>query len=133
MSNKINSNVELDKKIEPVFDYGNITDRDKFVVEEVINLLEKRIGVPTNMIVEELKLLFKIVSIPMMKIDDSLWYKFTKDEKLGISIQGFRETVDEKGKKIKIPHISFSSDLDYLDKFIEKVIKTGDNIKKLQK
>ena len=52
---KIKSNVETDKEIEPLFDYGDITDRDKSVVEEVINLLQARPGVPSEMVIAELK------------------------------------------------------------------------------
>ena len=118
---KIKSNVETDKDIEPLFDYGDITERDKSVVEEVINLLQQRPGIPTNMVIAELKERFKLVTIPMMKIEDSLWHQMTKDEKLGMSMQGFRETNDKDGEKIRIPHIGFSADLDYLDEFINRL------------
>jgi hypothetical protein len=51
----------------------------------------------------------------------------TKDERLGQSVQGFRQaTVD--GKKIRIPHIGFSADLDYLDEFINRIANKVKNI-----
>ena len=37
------------------------------------------------------------------------------------SMQGYRETSDKDGNKIRIPHIGFSADLDYLDEFINRL------------
>jgi hypothetical protein len=120
---KIKSNVETDKEIEPLFDYGDITDRDKSVVEEVINLLQARPGVPSEMVIAELKEKFQLVQIPMMKVEDSVWHQLTKDERIGQSMQGFRQTTDDEGNKIRIPHIGFSADLDYLDEFVNRLAK----------
>ena len=120
---KIKSNVETDKDIEPLFDYGDITDRDKSVVEEVINLFQARPGVPSEMVIAELKEKFQLVTIPMMKVEDSVWHQLTKDERIGQSMQGFRQTTDENGDKIRIPHIGFSADLDYLDEFVNRLAK----------
>jgi len=108
---------------ESLFDYGDITDRDKDVVKEVISLIEARPGVPGNMIVAELKEKFEIVSVPMMKLEDSIWHQLTKDEKIGFSMQGFRQTTDKDGNKLRIPHIGFSADLDYLDEFTNRLAK----------
>jgi len=120
---KIKSNVETDKEIEPLFDYGDITDRDKSVVEEVINLLQARPGVPSEMVIAEIKERFQLVTIPMMKVEDTVWHQLTKDERLGQSMQGFRQTTDSEGNKIRIPHIGFSADLDYLDEFVNRLAK----------
>lgn len=120
---KIKSNVETEKDIEPLFDYGDITDRDKSVVEEVITLLEARPGVPSEMVIAEMKEKFQLVTIPMMKVEDSVWHQLTKDERIGQSMQGFRQTTDENGDKIRIPHIGFSADLDYLDEFVNRLAK----------
>ena len=120
---KIKSNVETDKEIEPLFDYGDITDRDKSVVEEVINLFQARPGVPSEMVIAELKEKFQLVQIPMMKVEDSVWHQLTKDERIGQSMQGFRQTTDDEGNKIRIPHIGFSADLDYLDEFVNRLAK----------
>ena len=118
---KIKSNVETEKDIEPLFDYGDITDRDKSVVEEVINLLQARPGVPSEMVIAELKEKFQLVTVPMMKVEDSVWHQLTKDERIGQSMQGFRQTTDNEGNKIRIPHIGFSADLDYLDEFVNRL------------
>ena len=125
---KLKSNVD-GTSIDGLFDYGSITDRDKRVVEEVITLIRQRQGVPNDMIVEELKTKFELVEIPMKKIEDSVWGQLTKDERLGQSIQGFRQTTDESGKKFRIPHVGFSADLDYLDEFVNRLVKKVENIK----
>jgi hypothetical protein len=119
---KINSNKENKKEIEPTFCYGDITERDKQIVEEIINLLEQRKDVPIQNIIEELEQKFQIKKIPILDYKESLFYSFVKDMNLSFSVQGYRETFDKNGKKIKIPHIGFSSDIDYLDDFLKKLI-----------
>ena len=104
-----------------LFDYGDITERDKSVVEEVISLFEARPGVPSEMVVAELKEKFELVQIPMMKVEDSVWHQLTKDERIGQTMQGFRQTTDKDGNKIRIPHIGFSADLDYLEEFVNRL------------
>ena len=112
------------------YDYGNISDNDKIVVREIIDFLRSREGVPTSMIIEEMNRRFELVDIPMKKIEDSVWGQLTKDERLGQSIQGFRNSNDEKGNPIRIPHVGFSADLDYLDEFVNRLIKKVEGIKK---
>jgi hypothetical protein len=53
----------------------------------------------------------------------------TKDERLGQSVQGFRQSTDENGEKIRIPHVGFSADLDYLDEFVNRLVKKIEGIK----
>ena len=115
--------------IEGVFDYGSITERDKKLIEEVIKLMRERPGVPSDMIAEELKQKFELEEVPMKKIEDSVWGQLTKDERLGQSVQGFRQTTDENGQKIRIPHVGFSADLDYLDEFVNRLVKKIEGIK----
>ena len=64
----------------------------------------------------------------MKKIEDTVWGQLTKGEKLGASIQGYRE-ITEDGKRIRIPHIGFSADLDYLDEFLNRIVKKVNKIK----
>ena len=117
----LRSNTEPEKTINGLYDYGDVTDRDKQVIGEVIELIENRPGVPGEMIVAELKEKFQLVTIPMMKVEDSVWHQLTKDERIGQSIQGFRQTTDKDGNKIRIPHIGFSADLDFLDEFVNRL------------
>ena len=70
-----------------------------------------------------------MVEIPMQSIEDSVWGQMTKDERLGQSIQGYRQQSDKDGNKIRIPHIGFSADLDYLDDFINRIVKKVESIK----
>ena len=118
--NKVKSNVD-GSDIEPLFDYGDITERDKSVINEVISLIESRPGVPGEMLVAELKTKFQLVTVPMMKLEDSVWHQLTKDERIGASMQGYRESNDKDGNRIRIPHIGFSADLDYLDEFVNRL------------
>ena len=105
-----------------VYDYGSISDSDKIVVKEIIDLMRDRGDVPCSMFAEELKTRFELVEIPMKKIEDSVWGQLTKDERLGQSIQGFRQSTDENGKKVRVPHVGFSADLDYLDEFVNRLV-----------
>jgi hypothetical protein len=115
--------------IEGLYDYGSISDGDKAVVNEIIKLLRERKGVPSEMVVEELKTKFDLVEVPMKKIEDTVWGQLTKDERIGQSVQGFRQSIDENGNKIRIPHIGFSADLDYLDGFLNRLIQKAQEIK----
>jgi len=115
--------------IKPTFDYGDITERDKDVVMEIIRLLRERENIPYDMIIEEMKIKFQLEEIPMQDISHSVWGQMTKDERIGQSIQGFRMATDENGKKIKIPHVGFSADLDYLNEFIQRLVKKIGQIK----
>ena len=119
---KIASNM-TGEAIEGNYDYGDITDSDKKVVTEIIDLMRQRGDVPCSMFAEELKTRFQMVEIPMKSIEDSVWGQLTKDERIGQSVQGYRQATDEKGEKIRIPHVGFSADLDYLDEFINRLVK----------
>ena len=111
------------------YDYGNITERDKKLVNEIIDLMRDRSEVPCSIFAEELKTRFQLVEIPMKKIEDSVWGQLTKDERLGQSVQGFRQSTDENGKKIRIPHVGFSADLDYLDEFVNRLVNKIEGLK----
>jgi len=115
-------------ELETKYDYGNITDNDKKVVKEIIDFLRSREQVPISMVIEELKTRFELVEVPMKKIEDSVWGQLTKDEKLGQSVQGFKLTTED-GKKVRIPHIGFSADLNYLDEFVNRLVKKIEGIK----
>ena len=128
VNGKLASNM-TGEAIQGVYDYGNISDSDKAVVNEVIKLLRERKGIPSEMVIEELKTKFDLVEIPMKKIEDTVWGQLTKDERIGASIQGFRETKDENGNRLRIPHIGFSADLDYLDGFLNRLIQKASKIK----
>jgi len=125
---KVASNM-TGEAIDGLYDYGNITDSDKLLVKEIIDLLRERDQVPCGMFAEELKTKFQLVEIPIKKIEDSVWGQLTKDERLGQSIQGFRQATDENGEKVRIPHVGFSADLDYLDEFVNRLVKKIEGIK----
>ena len=127
MANKIIG--QAGEAIEPNYDYGDIKQRDKEVVLEIIKWLRERNGVPVDMLIEELKIKFQLEEVPMKKVEETVWGQLTKGEKLGASIQGYREITDKDGKRLRIPHIGFSADLDYLDEFVNRLIKKAQEIK----
>ena len=128
VNGKVASNM-TGEAIEGNYDYGNITESDKRVVKEIIDLMRSRDQVPCGMFAEELKNKFQLVEIPMKKIEDSVWGQLTKDERLGMSMQGFRQATDKDGNPIRIPHVGFSADLDYLDEFVNRLVKKIEDIK----
>ena len=112
------------------FHTDDITIRDKEVVEEVIKLLNQRENIPISIIIKELKIKFNLESIPELNIENTLWWKLTKDEpKLKPSIQGYKVINSDNGEKLKIPHLGFSVGLDDLNNFTLNLIK---KIKKLK-
>ena len=72
VNGKVASNM-TGEAITGVFDYGNITDSDKVIVREIIDLMRDRGQVPCSMFAEELKTKFNLVEIPMKSIEDSVW------------------------------------------------------------
>ena len=104
------------------YDFDKIGDLEKQFVENVIEFMSSKNDVDMDTLILEMKHRYKIDKIPMKKIEDSLWYQFTKNEKIGANISGFRQTLED-GKQIRIPHVHFSSDLDYLDDMINRIIE----------
>jgi hypothetical protein len=124
----ITSNI-TGEDITPTFDYGSLTNRDKEVAREIIHIMLRKENMPLPTIIAEINQSFQLEEIPMAKIEDTLWHQLTKDEQLGPSIQGFRESVDANGNKIRIPHIGFSADLDYLDDFLNRIVQKVNALK----
>jgi hypothetical protein len=112
--------------------YEDITADTKKAVEDIIEILKDRTnrGIPIDLICEELLQKFKIEEIPMMDEKSTLWYELTKDEKIGKSYQGYK-IISKDGKKIKIPHIAFSGDLDMLEDFAIRLLRKLKDIPKV--
>ena len=116
------------------FDYGQIDDPKKFplikeTADEIIKKLRETKDLPLEQTINQLEIQFGLENIPSMKLEESLWHQLTKDEYLGQSIQGYRITMKDDGtSKLRIPHIGFSSDLDYLDGFINRLIDKLENM-----
>ena len=121
-----------EKKLITPLSYEDITADTKKAVEDIIEILKDRTnkGIPIDLICEELLQLFKIENIPMMDEKNTLWYELTKDEKIGKSYQGYK-IVSKDGKKLKIPHIAFSGDLDQLEDFTIRLLRKLKDIPKV--
>jgi hypothetical protein len=128
---KIISNTTGENLVQP-FDYGELdTEKGTYIkkiIEEVINQIKQNSNKNISELIKHLQYKFNLKDIPSAKIEDTLWYKLTEGEHLGQNIQGFKITSDDKGNKKKIPHIGFSSDLDYLDGFINRLILKLENL-----
>ena len=126
---KIKSKV-TGENVETFYDYDTVTARDKKVVEEVLRQLsdleEKK--VPSVTIKEKIKQDFKIEEVSMVSIEESIFWKFAKDYKLGVNIQGWRNTTIDN-KPAKMPMIVLSADLDYLNMFVENILTEASNLK----
>ena len=124
-------NLKKTKLITPL-SYEDITADTKKAVEDIIEILKDRTnkGIPIDFICEELLQKFKIEEIPMMDEKSTLWYELTKDEKIGKSYQGYK-IISKDGKKIKIPHIAFSGDLDMLEDFVIRLLRKLKDIPKV--
>ena len=81
------------------------------------------LNIPIEITIAQIKSNFKLEKIKEIQIKDSLFFSVLGNEKLGVTIQGYREEYNEKGEKIKIPHISFSVDIDYFDNILKKLIE----------
>jgi hypothetical protein len=121
------------EEIQPVFNYGSVTKEHKEAVQEVISILEDRttLGMDISMIVAELKQKFNIEEVPIFDVKKSKWYNYTRDERIGASIQGWRLDKDENGNSIRVPFIGMGADLDYLDEMLDRIIKKHEESKNI--
>jgi len=112
-------------------DHFDPTTQEKKVAEDILNLLKEdgAKNIPLKFTVTKIQENYKLKELPTLEIENSLWHGFTKDEKLGQSIQGYR-TSTINGEKIRIPYLSFGADLDYLNEMIARFITRINNIKK---
>jgi hypothetical protein len=124
-------NLKEPKLITPL-SYEDISADTKKAVVDIIEILKDRTnqGISIDLVCEELLQKFKIEEIPMMDEKSTLWYDLTKDEKIGKSYQGYK-IISKDGKKIKIPHIAFSGDLDMLEDFAIRLLRKLKDIQKV--
>tara|TARA_A100001037_G_C15123597_1_gene625080 strand:- start:1940 stop:2335 length:396 start_codon:yes stop_codon:yes gene_type:complete len=111
-------------------DHEDLSDRDKKVAEDILEKIKQNQShnIPLKHTISQIKENYKLAEIPLMSIEDSLWHEFTKDEKIGANIQGYT-TTERDGKRIRIPHIHFSADLDYLNDMIRRIITRINNLR----
>lgn len=104
-------------------DHEDITERDKKIAEDILEKIKENQShnLPLKHTLSQIKQSYKLEKVPLMSVENSLWYEFTKDEKLGANIQGYT-TAEKDGKKIRIPHVHFSADLDYLNDMMSRII-----------
>jgi uncharacterized protein YdiU (UPF0061 family) len=124
---KITSN-KSGEGIEEKLSFATLTKRDKKLIEEVIELLQENQNSSVKEIKKRIEQKFKISEIPMMEYEESLWHQLTKNENIGMSVQGYREITEKDGTKLRIPHVHFSTDLDYLDELVKRMFTTIRNL-----
>jgi len=111
-------------------DHFEPTKQEKKIAEDIINTIvdDASKDIPLKFTITRIQESYKLKEVPMLSLENSLWHQFTKDEKIGQSIQGYRTQVIE-GKSIRIPYIAFGADLDYLDEMIRRIITRINNLK----
>jgi ribosomal protein S3AE len=124
----LTSNVTNKPLDEEVFSAIDTTDDQKKAIRSVLQHIKNRKGIPLDIVLQEIQQQYSLEDIPEMNIEESVWYQLTKNERIGFQQQGFRVDIIN-GKRVKIPHLSFSSDLDYLDNMINRIIEKIKNIK----
>lgn len=118
----------MSKNKKLLYDYDEVTEKDKQTVEEVLYQLELYKDVPLNVSLEKIKTNFKIKEIPKMKVDEGLFYDLFKDENLGVAVQGFTRKKDKNGNEYDVPFLSFNADKEYLDDMMERTITKLKNL-----
>ena len=115
--------------IQPLFDYNSIDDYTKLAIRDIVDILEND-NIDKKRSIDVIKHKFQLEEIPEYDVGKSLWKNMMYEFKLGESIQGWKIIEDDKGKKLKIPVISFTGELDYLDDVMKKLIARINMIKK---
>ena len=111
-------------------DHFEPTKLEKKVAEDILNTIvgDNSKQIPLKFTISRIQESYKLKEVPILSLENSLWHQFTKDEKIGQSIQGYRTQVID-GKSIRVPHIAFGADLDYLDEMIRRIITRINNLK----
>ena len=118
------------ESIKTFFDYDTISNRDKEVVETVLNQIDdlKEKNLPDNIIKEKIIQDFKIKQVPLVDYKKSLFWKYAKDKNLGVTQQGYRNTL-VNNEPARMPILNFTADLDYLDAWVEEILTEASNLK----
>ena len=104
------------------FDFGDIKDDQKKAIEEAIKYLQEK-GVDKGTL-EDLKLKFKIKSLPKFDFNKSLMVQFCKKNNIAIIEQGFvTETKD--GKTKLYPMCGIVEEVRVLDKLFGSIYNAG--------
>ena len=104
------------------FDFGDIKDDQKKAIEEAIKYLQEK-GVDKGTL-EDLKLKFKIKSLPKYDFNKSLMVQFCKKNNIAIIEQGFvTETKD--GKTKLYPMCGIVEEVRVLDKLFGSIYNAG--------
>ena len=111
-------------------DHFEPTKQEKKIAEDILNTIvdDASKDIPLKFTITRIQESYKLKEVPMLSLENSLWHQFTKDEKIGQSIQGYRKQVID-GKSIRIPYVAFGADLDYLDEMIRRIITRINNLK----
>lgn len=111
-------------------DHFEPTKQEKKIAEDILNTIvdDASKDIPLKFTITRIQESYKLKEVPMLSLENSLWHQFTKDEKIGQSIQGYRTQIID-GKSTRIPHIAFGADLDYLDEMIRRIITRINNLK----
>ena len=117
--------------IEHLVDHEDVTKEQQKVAEDILHFVknDQSKNIPLKFTISQIENSYKLKEIPMMNTENSLWYQFTKDEKIGANIQGYR-SAEKDGEKIRIPYIAFGADLDYLDEMMKRIITRINSLKK---
>ena len=114
MSKEIDNN-ETSKHDEQVkvFDYGRLSDEQKDVAKEIIEIVN---SMGLDMLSELLKEKFRIVEYPRIDHTQSLFYKKCKEIDIHPSVQGFN-----RHEGVEYPILCINQDVRSLDLLCEKI------------
>ena len=120
-------NKEQNVSVRGVFDYGEITEGQKSVVEELLTQLKqdpKISFVLDDEKITSLKKQFKIEEIDRFDIEKSVFYQFAKHKNYYAPVQGWiKEGLGPDA--IEYPIISTNMDIREYDKMVHELIQKG--------
>lgn len=103
----------------PIYNYGNVTEDDKTLVREVINMLDQDKQYSTSQLLKER---FKMNDVIQYDRNESVFLNYANDMNLPIHIQG-HSTQTKGDKTYHYPIFSLCDDIRVLNKFVENIIK----------
>jgi len=108
-------------------DFDKLTPIQQDTANHILQTLKEFIDkdIPLESFQSRIEEEFKLKDEKLVNPETSLLHQYLQDgwkEKLGVTMQGYKR-VEENGVAKKVPHISFSADLDVCDEWISYIMQ----------
>ncbi len=116
-----------DEEVKQFVDFDGLTPIQQDTASHILQTLKefRDKGIDLDSFNSRIEEEFKLKDEKLVNPENSLLHQYLQDgwkDKLGVTMQGYKR-VESNGEVKKIPHMSFSADLDVCDEWISYVMQ----------